>query len=159
MQTETRLYIYNPSKFTGNVLNTMPFVHKNAKNGKDILNKTYVHYKNITFEEYNQQHNNELEALTWDEFFPIYEKYNKERYCKKWAEISKDEYYEYLECLPPCKWHDLNARFNSFYMSEATTADIHQFCIKDRKTGKYYAASRSRFISDADLLKELQEIE
>ena len=158
MQTDTRLYIINHTNFKGNVLNTMPFVHKDAKNGKDILNKTYVHYTDQTFEEYNKEHNNELIALTFDEFYPIYDQYNKSAFCKDWKEISKDQYDDLLNCLPPCKWHDLSNRFNSFYIMEAYTADIHTFCIKDRKTGKYYSANRSRFITDTDLLNELQNI-
>lgn len=153
-----RLYIYDPTNFTGSALSTMPFVEKGSRYGTDILNSTYVDYTGLTFKEYNEKHGGNLVAITWDEFYPILDKYNKEAYCKEWKEITKDEYWELLECLPPCKWHDLNERFNSFYISEATTFDIHCFCVKDKKTEKYYSANRSCFISDEDLINELNQI-
>lgn len=52
-----RLYIVNKdtAKFTGNVLNTMPFVEKGSKHGEDLLSHTYVDYTNgITFADYNK---------------------------------------------------------------------------------------------------------
>jgi hypothetical protein len=154
------LYIVDLANFSGSILNTMPFVDVNTRNGAELLQHTYVHYKDgVTFAEYNKQNGGNLSALTWDVFGPMLEDYNRREYCKPFSEISEAQYYDWLECLPPCKWHDLNGRFNSFYISEALTADLHQFCIKDRKTGKYYAATRSRFIKDAELLAELNQLE
>jgi hypothetical protein len=153
---QTSLYIYDPSNFKGTVLTSCPFVDLKHPNGKDLLNHTYVHYLDgVTFAEYNKKHGGNLIAQTWDEFYPVLEKYNTDNYVKPWKEITEEEYWDYLECLPPCEWHDLNKRFNSFYMSEAYTADLHLFCIKDRQTGKYYCANRSRFISDSDLINNL----
>jgi hypothetical protein len=153
---EKTLYIYDPANFKGHCLNSCPFVDLKHPNGQDLLNSTYVHYlEGVTFAEYNKRHGGNLIAQTWDEFFIMLEKYNRETYIKPWKELTEEQYWDALECLPPCKWHDLNKRFNSFYISEAYTSDLHSFCIKDRKTGKYWQAIRSRFISDADLINDL----
>ena len=153
------LYIFDPQNFKGQVLNTMPFVEKNHPNGEHLLNHTYVdHTDGMTFKAYNEANGGNLQALTWDEFWPILENYNKTAYIKPFVEISEEQYYDWLECLPPCKWHDLDSRFNSFFISEALTHDLHQFCIKDKKEGKYYAGTRSRFITDSELLAELNAL-
>jgi hypothetical protein len=153
---KTTLYIYDPKTFKGTILTSCPFVDLTKPDGKTLLNATVLHYSDgLTFAQYNEQHGGGLIAQTWDEFWPVLEKYNTETYVKPWREITEEQYYDSLECLPPCKWHDLNNRFNSFFISEAWTADLHSFCIKDRKTGKYYSATRSRFISDSDLIKDL----
>ena len=154
---ETTLYIYDPNKFDGHILNSMPFVDVTAKNGIDILNSTYVHYTGDTFKEYNKKHGGNLVAQTWDEFCLVLEAYETKKYIKPFKEITEGVYYDGLECLPPCKWHDLNERFNSFYISEATTSHYHSFYIKDRKTGKYYSATRSKFIKDSELISELEK--
>jgi len=44
--------------------------------------------------------------------------------CNKWKEISIDEYWHFLECLPPIRF-----THNSFFIREATTGLLHDFFI------------------------------
>lgn len=162
------LYIIDPAqKFNGEIIGSMT--------SPDNITPLYVDYsgylhnnggQNLTFEEYKKVKGNEnLKALTWEEIEPLYNDYKKGLQ-GEWQEITEDVYFDMLECLPPQKWHDLrhtsadnvNGRFNSFYISEAYTADLHSFYIKDRKTGKYYTALRSRFIKDDELINQLISI-
>lgn len=113
---------------------------------------------NFTLQEYKDYKNNQnLIAITWDEFYKIIEAHEKTLQ-GKFTEVTEAQYWEALECLPPCKWHDLNSRFNSFYISEAMTGVLHSFYIHDKKTNKYYSALRSKFITDTELLKDLETI-
>lgn len=136
------LYIIHkdPSKFDGHALNTMPFVEKGTKHGEDILNSTYVHYKDITFKEYNEQNGGDLIALAWDEFNDQFYKPYLNRLCKPFKECTKEDFYNGLECLPPLKW----TRFNGgefFYVGERCTADL--YTVHVRIGEKYYTALRS----------------
>lgn len=143
------LYIYDPNNFKGSILNTMDLV------SNEEINQTPVHYSGGTFEQYNAANGCNLVAQPWEVFYPILDSYEKQRFSKPFTEVTEEQYYDGLECLPPCKWHDLNERFNSFYISEALTSHYHCFYIKDRETGKYYSATRSKFIKDEELLSEL----
>jgi len=158
-QTFKRLYIVDPIKFNGAVESTMT-----APEG---LNPIYVDYsarlhnedRNLTLPEYRKATNRpQLIALSWDEFVNQYYKPYLDSLQGDFKEITADQYNTSLECLPPQKWHDINSRFNSFYIMEAYTADLHSFYIKDRETGKYYTALRSKYISNEDLLRQLETI-
>lgn len=149
---EKTLCIYDPNNFKGLLLNTMPFVEPN------VINSTIVHYTNQTFEEYNKTHGGNLLVVPFDEFYQVMDDFHKSIFSGPFAEISERLYYNSLECLPPCQWHDLNERFNSFYICEATTSHYHGFFIMDTKNNKFYSATRSRFIKDSDLLKELEQL-
>lgn len=153
------LYIIDSAAdFKGYALTTMPFVEIGAKHGQDILNSTYVHYTDgKTFKQYNEEHKNTLIALTWEDFenkylTPYYKSLQKE-----WKEETKEEFWDALECLPPCNWHNIGL-FNVFFVSEAYTGDLHSWHVHDKKSGKYYTALRSCFIKDDELFKELNYI-
>lgn len=158
-QTFSRRYIVDPINFKGTVDNTMT-----APEGLDPI---YVDYtadlynrdRNLTLPEYRKATNKpQLIALSWEDFFSQYYKPYLDSLQEDFKEITADKYEYSLECLPPQKWHDINSRFNSFYIIEAYTADLHSFYIKDRETGKYYTALRSKYISDENLLKQLETI-
>ncbi len=70
----------------------------------------------------------------------------------KFSEVTEAQYYDALECLPPMRWRDISAGLNAFFISEAYTADLHSCFIADRTTGKYYAATRSKFETNEELV-------
>ena len=110
----------------------------------------------LTLEQYRAlKQNPNLITVTADEFYEIRKKFEKSLE-GEFTEETEEQYYDALECLPPCKWHDLDDRFNTFYISEGITGSLHSFHIKDRKTGKYYTALRSMFIKDNDLLNDIK---
>ena len=145
---ETMLFIVDTENYKGSIVNTMPLVP-----AKDI-NKTKVHYKDETFEQYNKNHNNRLVALGWDEYYEKYDKPFKESLQDKFQEISHERWEEMLCVLPPMRWHDLNESLNVFFISEATTGDLHACFIRDRKNNKCYEALRSIFSDDKTLLAD-----
>lgn len=133
-----RLYIIDPTNFKGHVENTMPLVNA------DEINNTVVHYsKDVTFEEYNKQHNGKLIALPWDEFNEKYYQPYLQSLQKPFVEITEERYYDLLECLPPQGWRDLNNEWNVFYIMEAYTANLHTHVVKNRKTKKYHLVAVS----------------
>lgn len=139
-------FIINTAEtFRGNILNTMTV-------------DGYADYTDgQTFEEYNAKHGGTLKVISEDEFHIMLEAFNKEAFDDvPWSTITKDRYWDLLECLPPCKWHDITEGINSFFISEALTGVHHRFCIKDtrNKEEKYYSAIRNRFISDEKLLND-----
>jgi len=143
------LYIVNPANFTGNVLNTMPFVEKGAKHGIDILNSTYVHYcEGMTFEQYNQKHGGNLLALTWDEFNTQFYSNHLTSLCKPFAEVTEEAFTEALECLPPKRWTRGNGQ-EFFFLGECYTANLYSCYV--RKGDKYFSALRPINTPETDL--------
>ena len=96
----------------------------------------------------------EVSEIEFDAIFDNYEK----SLCKPWVEIDEDRWYEMLECLPPGRWRDLNSRFNIFYCIEAYTSSLHSHFVKDRVSGKYYEALRSRYTKNEEFINQLNEL-
>lgn len=154
-----RLYIVNTKEdFKGHVENTMPYVDVDAEGGNELLQSTAVHYTEETFAQYNERKGGGLIALKWDSFNDrFYDPYLKGLQ-KEWTEVSKEHYWDMLECLPPCNWHNLDSRWNIFHISEAYTDSLHAHLVKDRVNDKYYEATRSCFITDEELIKQLNAL-
>lgn len=135
------LYIIDPNNFKGTILNTMPFVETGSRNGKDILNRTYVHYSDgVTFEEYNRRHGGNLIALTWEQFEKEFYNPHLKSLCSPFVETTEERFWDGLECLPPKRW----TRFDGgeyFFVGECYTADLYTCYV--RKGEKYYTALRS----------------
>lgn len=137
-----RLYIVDTKKpFNGTVLNSMPFVYKDSKNGADILNSTYVHYTNgVTFAQYNEQHGGGLIALTWDEFNEQYYTPYLQALQTPFEESTEEKFMYGLECVPPKRWTREHGQ-EFFFVGECYTADLYRCYV--RKGKKYYSALRS----------------
>lgn len=153
-------FVIDPTvEFDGTSYSTMTIIDGR----RDRVDYTGYLYKkdktqDMTLQEYRDYKGNQnLIAISDEEMDVLFQKYEKSLE-KPWAEITEAEYWDALECLPPCKWHDLNSRFNSFFISEAYTGSLHRHCIKDRKTDKYYSALRCRFIKDKELIEQLEKL-
>jgi len=149
-QTPTELFIINPETFKGTIINTMPYVNVESRNGKDILNHTYVHYTGETFKDYNAKHENKLIAITWDKFESDYYRPFLNSLCTPFKETTKDDFWDGLECLPPKRWtqnKDNDCEF--FFVGECTTADLYTCFV--RKGEKYFVALRSIYTKNEDL--------
>jgi len=103
----------------------------------------------------------DLIELTWEELSKKLEDYNNKTYLSKpWKEITEEQFFDAFECLPPLKLtHIKNAagEYKSFlfFISEATTADIHATYI-NYNGEKFYSASRSIFQRPIDLFCQLK---
>lgn len=139
---ETLYIIYaDKTKFTGNVVNTMPFVDVNTKNGAELLQHTYVHYTDgKTFADYNKEHGGELVALTWEQFEREYYRPHLNSLQEDFKETTKERFSDGLNCLPPLRWtRGKNLEF--FFVGECYTANLYTCFV--RKGDKYYTAFRS----------------
>ena len=93
--------------------------------------------------------------------FEIYSRYLDEYYEKRPIyEVTKEEWWEQLECLPPLNWRSFNG-FSEFFMPEFTEACYtgNYIKYKDRyfcKTVNYY--DQSKWLSNnLNILDELME--
>ena len=73
------------------------------------------------------------------------------RYCLPPVEITAEQYRDWLECLPPCRWTRERGA-ESFFISEPLDADLHQWCV--RIGNRHFALTRSRFAKTADIVAE-----
>jgi hypothetical protein len=150
MSDYERLYIIDPNKFKGSVFNTMT-----APAG---ITPTHVDYmdKPTTFEEYKKEKGNEnLIALTWEEFDEQYNKPHLNSLQKPFTEITREEYWEMLECLPPKRWTNIGVDKEFFFLGECYTADLYTLCVKTG--GKYFSGLRSIFMKKEDIITQIQE--
>lgn len=144
-----RLYIIDPTNFKGSVVNTM-----SAPPG---ATPTHVDYmgKPTTFEEYKKEKGNEnLIALTWEDFERDYYKPYLDGLQKPFKEITEENWNEMLEVLPPQRWTKIDGG-SFFFIEEATTANLHD-CFVAYK-GKHYSALRPIRIKTEELITQIQE--
>lgn len=73
-----------------------------------------------------------------EEFFDKLDKFNAQKYCFDWKEISEERHWEMLECLPPECYNTFKG-WNIFRMCEYTTGDITSHFME--KNWKFYEGS------------------
>ncbi len=110
-----------------------------------------VAYTHLTVEEYLED-NPGCVVVTSEELTKLEVGY----FVTPFQEITEDFWQEMLEVLPPLKWHDIENRFNVFFISEATNSHYHALYLKDRRTNKFYSCTESVFIKDAELFEKIK---
>ncbi|HDX9071142.1 TPA: hypothetical protein ACIFCT_003165 [Acinetobacter baumannii] len=60
-------------------------------------------------------------------------------------EISKDRFWELLECLPPEKWIN-NSEYEIFRVMECLAANLYTFCVFHKEKNKYFEVVADRHI-------------
>ena len=83
------------------------------------------------------------------EFDKVLDEYNH-RISADWREISRDDYDDALNVLPPLKWYN-----GGFFMSEAYSGLLHGFY--QEYQGRYYASLQSIAVSRESILESLQD--
>lgn len=116
------------------------------------------HYLNmgqdLTVEEYLAK-NPDYVLMSWDEFLPMLNTMQDEAYLKPFKEITEEQYYESLECLPPQKWETVDG-VNIFRMSEYLTGNITDHLVS--YNGKYYSANRRTSTPYSEIAKEIKSL-
>lgn len=131
------LYVLDPANFDGSVLTFM----------KDGM---HCAWKNRTLKQIRTYEGNpNIIAIPWRELEKYVIQYHKSL-CKPFEEISEDDYWEYLGCVPP-KRH----RRGTFFVGECYSGPIYRFCFE--LNGKYYSAYRSIKLPDEYLDNEINE--
>lgn len=142
-----RLYIIDTSEpFTGSVYNTMSC--------QDEFEPVYVDYQKdpTTFEEYKNKVNLPLKLVTWEELEPMIRDY-KDSICGNWMEISEEQWWDNLECLPPLKWRTIARDVETFAVGECYTFDLYTFCVRIKD--QYYSALMPIHSTDIRILNSL----
>lgn len=112
-----------------------------------------VAYSGKSFEEYNKEHNGKMKLITDAQLGELV-KAHDESLQKPWQEMTKEDYWEQYECLPPIY------KSPFWFISEATTSSLHSCYIEHN--GKYYTALRCIYTRTedlwADFKKDLQKL-
>ena len=145
---ETGIYAYSIWEDKTNKLTTEMCVYRfaNSEAGLQKFKDAIEHYKCSSEECSFMSFDTALELIAVEE--------NK-RYHKPFVEISKDEYCEMLECLPPEKWLTCQG-VNIFRMSEYWTSNITAHYAK--LNGKYFTALRRNTVPYETIAKEISEV-
>lgn len=144
MEKNEVLYIIDPAKYNGIIVNT----------GRMVDGEVIADYSGgLTLEQYKERKGNpNLIALEFEEFYDRHYKPHIDRLQGEFKEISEKQYYDSLECLPPKKWHDLAEGINVFFVGECVTADLYSCCLK--VDGRHYSALRSIYVKVEVLLEQ-----
>lgn len=102
----------------------------------------------LTFDEYNKLNGGNFITITDKELDKLLAEYNNSL-ITKWEEITKKDYWDLLECLPPI----YKGRF--WFCPEASYGSIHACNIE--YNGKYYQSSQCKFTSETDLLAQFKK--
>ena len=114
----------------------------------------------LTLEQYLEKKNNpNLIASTWEVFEEnIYKPYLASLQ-ENFKEITEEQYFYNLECVPPRKWHNVEQGIEVFWLGECYTANLYRLCIclTNGENKKYYAALRPITLSDEKIKEQLRE--
>ena len=99
--------------------------------------------------------NPDLRVMFYDEAAPMIEAAQVAEYCKPWQEITKEQWWDMLEVLPPEKWQKV-AGVEIFRMSEYTSGTVtgHYARLGDR----YFSANRDIRTDYADIAGEIASL-
>jgi hypothetical protein len=145
------LYILNPKTFRGTCMTIVHDYNPEISRDNHIVELS----GGLTFRQYNAQHNNELLALTWDEFEKDYYTPHLQGICLPLSETTEESFNDGLECLPPKRWTRGNG-FQFFFVGECYTANIYRLYVQYQ--GSYYTALRPISVSAEDIMNEVKAI-
>lgn len=101
-----------------------------------------VAYTGLTLAEYMAE-NPTYKIISEDELHGLMTAHEESLKTKP-EEITEEQYWDWLECLPPCRYDG-----NRFHISERLTGNLVQWCF--RKDGKFYGFTDDAGISDERL--------
>lgn len=111
----------------------------------------------LTFEEYNAKNGGKYKQVTWTELNDNSLKpYLDNR--KQWHQISTNNFFDMLGCLPPLR-HHVVAGYETFFMSEFQSSNETSVYIRNTTTDECYTTIRSIDIAQTDLEKSIQSID
>lgn len=109
-------------------------------------------YDNETLAALRAQNRASMELLPFNDACRLIDDARMAAYCHAPVEITKQQFWEMLEVLPPCKW-TRSKGYEVFYVSEALAADIHAWHV--RIGGRYWSLNRSRTRSPDSIISEV----
>lgn len=118
-----------------------------------IQNGKIAYWPELTFDEYNTMKGGVMKVISDEEFTEMYNAY-MDGLQGEYREITKQQYWDSLECLPPMRWIR-DGSFEMFFVSECYTGTLYSHLVK--KGSRYFSALRSATISNEDLRKRFNE--
>jgi len=77
---------------------------------------------NLTLDEYRVRVNPDIEIVTWEKI-DEFTRQHEQSLISEPALITQERFYEMLEVLPPCRWHNCGG-FEVFHISERLTGNL-----------------------------------
>lgn len=116
-------------------------------------------YTGKTVEEMQPEYKGELILLDDQELDIIIEEYENSLQ-KDWTEISEEEYFDALECLPPMNWRTIVPGVNIFCISEGYYGSLHSHFLKlsNLEGTKYYSALRCIYTTNDQILNQIKSL-
>jgi len=140
-------YVIEKDNFQGSIVTSL------NKEGRS-------YYTGKTIEEMQQGYESELIAVNDEELDLVIKEYENSLQ-KEWQEISEEEYFDALECLPPMNWRTIEPGVNVFCISEGYYGSLHSHFLKlSNKEGvKYYSALRCVYTTtNEQILEQIKNI-
>lgn len=125
-----------------------------------LNNEGRSHYTDKTIKEMQQEYESELITITDEELNLVIKEYENSLQ-NDWQEISEEDYYDMLECLPPMNWRTITPGVNVFCISEGYYGSLHSHYLKlSNKEGvKYYSALRCIYTTtNEQILQQIKNI-
>ena len=91
-----------------------------------------------------------FEVVENDKLNELVREYIKTISSDPFEEITHDQYWDYMECVPPAR-----SGRNWFFLGEAYNYDVHLFCFTDGQ--RYFSAHRRISAQKADIEAEITE--
>lgn len=118
-----------------------------------LRNGTYrTQYDNETLDDLRAQGRSTMALLPFDDACKLIDDAQMAVYCHAPVEITREQFHDMLEVLPPCKW-SRSKTYEAFYVSEALAGDIHAWHV--RIGSRYWALNRSRTRSPDSIISEV----
>ncbi len=121
---------------------------------KTTIEGDKVHYSNLTLEEYKASLDPDVLILPIDDAVNLLRQEQDKQLITEWTKITKKQWDEALDCLPPEKWEVVNGveffRCCEYHCSNITSHYAHH-------RGKRFTALRRISTSYADLANEVKD--
>jgi len=148
---KVREYIATTTPLPDNaVISRVPF-DGNAY-GIAAQGRALYHAEVTTLEQYNAMKGEPHEILSFEEFGNR----KNSRYTTKFREITEEQWYDALECLPPENWYWINEDVNIFTMCEYYTGTVSGRYLKIKSTGKFYSCTMDVFANGDEVLEKFK---
>ena len=124
----------------------------------DIIREgqTVGHYSGKSFEQLSAESKSVLKLVDDAEYDRFHHEYMASL-CTKPSEITKERFWELLECLPPCRWSNYGV-YEMFHISERLQGNLVTWCAKDKINNKYYELDQQADIELHNLKAILDEV-
>ncbi len=114
---------------------------------------TVAYSDGLTLAEYEQREGYKLRVIEDDEFFALVDAHENTLKTKP-TPITEQRFWDMLEVLPPCRWHNVGG-FEVFHVSERLTGNLVSWFAQ--RNGNHWEFTDNASLPSADLAAMLRE--